>query len=72
MAKRLLYIQDDAGRRKWAAPAFNDDAHKAEDYLYLCMHSDGHLTELDLIKLPRVHIPEFIEALKAVANGEGE
>lgn len=53
MAKRLTYIQNHDGERTWTLPAFNDDEHKSEQYIYLCQHSDGNKTELDIIKIPR-------------------
>lgn len=53
MAKRLTYIGNHDGERTWVLPAFNDDEHKADAYIYLCQHSDGNKTELDIIKIPR-------------------
>ena len=51
MAKKLTYLQNADGNRKWLLPAFSDDDHKSEDYVYLCQHSDGNKTELDIVKI---------------------
>lgn len=72
MAKRLVYLQDHNGNRVWAVPSFNDDAYKPEDFLYVCMHSDGNATELDIVKLPKVHIQDFIENFHKMVAGEAE
>jgi hypothetical protein len=53
MAKRLTYIQNYDGNRGWVLEPFTDEDHKSGDYIFLCQHSDGNATELDIVKIPR-------------------
>jgi hypothetical protein len=61
LAKRLTYIQNHDGNRRWTIEPFNDGDFNSNDYIYLCQHSDGHLTELDIVKIPRNQWNELVE-----------
>jgi hypothetical protein len=65
MAKRLTYIQNHDGNRVWVNEPFTDDSHTKEEYIYLCQHSDGHLTELDIVKIPRSQWAALVEKVNA-------
>jgi hypothetical protein len=63
MAKRLTYIQNHDGNRGWVIPPFTDEDHKKDDYIFLCQHSDGNATEIDIIKIPRGQWDHLVDAV---------
>lgn len=69
MAKRITYIQNHDGNREWVSEPFTDDSYKSEEYIYLCQHSDGHLTELDIVKIPRSKWESLVEEVNDALKG---
>ena len=69
MAKRHTYIQNHDGNREWVNEPFTDDAYKSDEYIYLCQHSDGHKTELDIVKIPRSQWEHLVEKVNETLKG---
>jgi len=66
MAKRLIYLQNHDGEREWVLDAFTDEDFTKNQYIYLCQHSDGNKTELEIIKIPRSQWSDLVANVEKV------